>query len=238
MTNHRLRGAMLNAGMTTAALAAAVQVDTKSVSRWITEDRLPHPATRGCVARALNQEETFLWPALLEVADGGDALAVEVERLWPTRSAISSETWHALFSRTNNELDIQVYAGAFLIETLDLADVLGWKASEGVRVRILVGDPDGAIVLHRAQELATEWLPARCRSTLKYLHQVAGISVRAHDTSHYASIFRFDDVLLVNTHAFGVWACHSPVQQLRRVCSNSHFDFWRCAFERAWCRSG
>lgn len=238
MTNHRLRGALLNAGMTTAALAAVVQVDTKSVSRWITEDRLPHPATRGSVARALNQEETFLWPALLDCMEGADAEALKVERLWATRSAISCETWHALFSQISNELDVQVYAGAFLLETLDLVDVLQWKASEGARIRILVGDPDGVAVLHRAQELGIEWLPARCRSTLRYLDRVNGISVRIHDTHHYASIFRFDDVVLANTHAFGVLACHSPVQQLHRVCSGSHFDFWKSAFERAWLQSG
>lgn len=238
MANHRLRGAMLNAGMTTAALALVADVDVKSVSRWITEDRLPHTATRTSVARALGQEETFLWPAVLEPTDGTNISSVEVERVWPTRSAISSETWHALFSRTTQELDIQVYAGAFLIETLDLADVLGWKASNGTRIRVLIGDPEGSAVLRRAKELAAEWLPARCSTTLEYLRRVAGISVRAHDTIHYASIFRFDDIVLANTHAFGVWACHSPVQQVRRVYSSSHFDFWKCAFERAWLRSG
>lgn len=229
---------MLNAGITAAALAAVVEVDSKSVSRWITEDRIPHPMTRSSVARVLNQEDTFLWPALLQLADGSEMTAVEVERAWATRSAISSETWHALFTRTTKEVDIQVYAGAFLIETLDLADVLAWKASRGARIRVLVGDPQGSAVLQRAMELATEWLPARCKSTLDYLRQVPGINVRTHDTSHYASIFRFDDIILANTHAVGVWACHSPVQQLRRVCSDSQFDFWRCAFERAWSRSG
>lgn len=91
--NHRLRGAMLNAEMTAPALAALVEVDVKSVMRWITEDRIPYPATRIKVARALQQEETFLWSALLEAPDACAVAAAEVERIWPTRSAISTETW-------------------------------------------------------------------------------------------------------------------------------------------------
>jgi hypothetical protein len=228
---------MLNTDMTASALAALVEVDVKSVTRWIAEDRMPYPATRLKVAHALHQEETFLWPALLEASDACAVTAAEVERIWPTRSAISTETWHALFSKATSEVDILVYAGAFLIETLDLADVLQWKASTGTRVRVLVGDPDSAAVQMRAAELSLDWLPERCRSTMQYLRHVAGVpgvTVRLHGTTHYASLFRFDDTLLANAHGYGTWACHSPVYQLRRACSGRLFDFYRSSFERAW----
>ena len=228
---------MLNAGLTPTALAAAAEVDVKSVNRWIAEDRLPYPITRIKVAQALRMEETFLWPTLLETPDGCAATAAEVERIWPTRSAISSETWHALFTKATKELDILIYAGAFLIETLDLADVLHWKASHGTRIRILVGDPDSTAVKMRAAELSLDWLPERCRSTIHYLQQVTdlpGVHVRPHGTIHYASIFRFDDTLLANVHAVGTWACHSPVYQLRRAPSGHVFNFYAGSFERAW----
>ena len=234
MTNHRLRGAMLNAGLTPAALAAAVEVDSKSVARWISEDRLPYPVTRTKVAQVLHQEETFLWPALLQDADACAVAAAEVERVWPTRSSISSETWHALFSRAGERLDILVYAGAFLIETLDLADVLTWKASHGTRIRVLVGDPDCDAVRVRAEELSTAWLPERCRSTLDYLRKVPGICLRAHGATHYLSLFRFDDVILANTHAYGTWACHAPAIQLHRASSGRLFDFYQQSFDRVW----
>jgi hypothetical protein len=236
VANHRLRGAILHAGLTPAALAAAVQVDVKSVLRWIGEDRMPYPVTRVKVAHVLDQAETFLWPALLE-EDGSDCLAaaaVGIERVWPTRSTISSETWHTLFSGATMHLDILVVAGAFLIETLDLADVLAWKASTGTRVRVLVADPDSLAVLMRAAELSLDWLPGRCRSTLQHLRPVRGISVRPHQTVAYASLFRFDDIILANTHAAGVWACHSPVLQVRRTCSAELFAFYQRSFERVW----
>ena len=115
------------------------------------------------------------------------------------------------------QLDILVYAGAFLIETLDLADVLAWKASKGTRIRVLVGDPRSTAVGMRAAELSLDWLPQRCQSTLDYLRRVDGIGLRPHGASHYASLFRFDDLLLANTHAYGIWACHSPVLQLHKA---------------------
>jgi hypothetical protein len=228
---------MLNAGVSAAALAAAVQVDPKTVARWITEDRIPYPMTRVRITRVLEQHETFLWPALLQRAeDSGFALA-ELDHIWPTRSAVSSETWHALFSRATRQLDILVYAGGFLIETLDLRDVLGWKASNGTAIRVLVGDPECTAVRMRAAEISLPWLPDRCRTTMKYLADLrcqAEISVRTHRTTLYASQFRFDDTLLVNAHAFGAWASSSPVFQLQRCASGQLFDFYASAFECAW----
>ncbi len=225
---------MLQAGLTPAGLAGSVQVDVKSVMRWITEGRVPYPVTRVKVANLLDQTETFLWPALLEDDTAGAAVVAEIERVWPTRSTISSQTWHDLFTGATRHLDILVYAGAFLIETLDLADVLAWKASTGTCVRVLVADPQSPAVRLRAAELSLDWLPSRCGSTLRHLRPVPGITVRPHHAVAYASLFRFDDILLANTHAAGVWACHSPVLQLRRTCSAELFTFYQRSFERIW----
>jgi hypothetical protein len=231
---------MLDAEVSATALATAAGVDVKSVARWISEDRIPYPVTRVKVARALDQQETFLWPALLEAPNVCEVALADVDRIWPTRSAVSSETWHALFSRTTRQLDILVYAGAFLVETLDLADVVRYKASAGTEVRVLVGDPESAAVRSRATELSLPWLPERCRSTARCLepacHQ-AGVTVRLHGTTHYASHFRFDDVVLVNTHAFGIWSCQSPVLQLQRSSTGGLFDFYASAFESVWART-
>lgn len=239
MTNERLRGALLNAGMTAAALAEVVRVDPKSVSRWLTEGRVPHPATRQHVAAVLQQQETYLWPTLLiDTAGDGGAGVGGIDRVWPMRCTISSETWHDLFNRATRQIDVLVYAGAFLIEALDLADVLVWKAAKGTRIRVLVADPASPAVRLRAAELSADWLPQRCQSTLDYLRRVEGISLRPHGVSHYASLFRFDDLLLANTHADGIWACHSPVLQLHRSSSGPLFDFYTRAFDGTWDRWG
>lgn len=237
MTNQRLRGAMLNAEMSAAALASAVEVDVKSVTRWVSGERTPYPITRVKVARILGQSETFLWPALAERQSECDERLREVRRVWPTRSVVSSESWHALFSRATAELDILVYAGGFLLESLDLVDVLRSRMSFGTRVRMLVGDPESEAVRLRAAEISLPWLPSRCVSTLRYLDAVSndsGVEVRRHRTTLYASTFRFDDVMLVNVHAFGAWAALSPTVQIVRGSDSGLFDFYASAFERVW----
>lgn len=231
---------MFNAEVSAQALAEAAGVDVKSVSRWISEDRVPYPTTRMKVARALDQQETCLWPGLLETSEASSILCAELDQIWPTRSAISSETWHALFNRAKAHLDILVYAGGFLLESLDLADVIRWKSQEGVDVRILIGDPDCDAVAVRAAEERLPWLSERCRTTGRYLAEVRcadRVSVRLHSTTLYASQFRFDDVMLVNGHTFGAWACQSPVQQFRQIGSGHLFDYYRAAYDRVWASS-
>lgn len=227
---------MLNAEVTPARLAELAEVDVKTVQRWLTEGRMPYPITRHKVARALDHEETYLWPELL--TDGLGAASDAVGGVWPTRTAISSETWHSLFDHAKRKIDILIYAGAFLVETLDLLDVLRFKSERGTVIRLLVGDPDSTAVRARSEELGLAWLPERCRTTATYLGQNLGrnVCVRSHGTTLYASLFRFDDTLLINTHAYGVWASQSPV--LRVDCpSNPLFQFYADAFERIWALS-
>lgn len=226
---------MLEAEVTPTRLAELAEVDVKTVQRWLTQDRTPYPITRHRVARALGHEETYLWPELLTDGLENGVCPDVVGGAWPTRTAISSETWHSLFDHAKRRLDILVYAGAFLVETLDLADVLRFKADQGVAVRVLVGDSDSAAVKARAKELGLTWLPERCRTTATYLAETtrSRICIRPHGTTLYASQFRFDDTLLINPHAYGVWAAQSPV--FRFDCSTSAiFQFYADTFERVW----
>lgn len=221
--------------MTPTRLAELVEVDVKTVQRWLTEDRMPYPVTRHRISVVLDHEETYLWPALLVDGLGQDASANGVAGVWPRRTAISSDTWYDLFDQVKTELDILIYAGSFLVEILDVADVLRLKVDGGVRVRILVGDPRSTAVRARADELALAWLPERCRTTASYLGNEAGagVCVRQHGTTLYASQFRFDDTLLVNAHAHGVWEAQSPVYRLVRG-ENPVFEFYADAFDRVW----
>ena len=226
---------MLNAEVTPVRLAQLVEVDVKTVQRWLTEDRMPYPVTRHRVAQALAAEETYLWPRLLEDGLGEERDGADCVSVWPTRTAISSEMWHNLFGRTVRQLDILVYAGEFLMETLDLSDVLRFKADRGATIRVLVGDPRSAAVQERAGEFGTSWGAESCRMTLAYLEDVvgAGVCVRSHRTTLYASLFRFDDTLLVNAHAYAIQAAQSPVFRLGAGRSQL-FGFYLDAFERVW----
>ncbi|MDG4833100.1 Scr1 family TA system antitoxin-like transcriptional regulator [Solwaraspora sp. WMMD1047] len=61
--NEALRIAIAQAGETAESLALRVNVDPKTVGRWVSEDRIPHPRSRAAVAKALGRDPAEFWPA-------------------------------------------------------------------------------------------------------------------------------------------------------------------------------
>ncbi|MCI4064377.1 helix-turn-helix transcriptional regulator [Micromonospora sp. R77] len=60
--NEVLRVAMAERGETVESLAQRVGVDPKTVGRWLSPGRVPHPRTRLAVAGILGREPAELWP--------------------------------------------------------------------------------------------------------------------------------------------------------------------------------
>ncbi|MFC4110125.1 DUF5753 domain-containing protein [Micromonospora zhanjiangensis] len=60
--NHFLRQAMHEAGHTYESLAYAVEVHPKTVLRWVSGGRTPHPRQRVVVAKTLRRDINDLWP--------------------------------------------------------------------------------------------------------------------------------------------------------------------------------
>jgi transcriptional regulator with XRE-family HTH domain len=60
--NTQLRDAILASGMEPRELARKVGIDPKSVERWITKGRIPHPSHRWKTCQILEREESELWP--------------------------------------------------------------------------------------------------------------------------------------------------------------------------------
>jgi transcriptional regulator with XRE-family HTH domain len=60
--NDALRVALSDTGHTTESLAEKVGVDPKTVGRWLTEDRIPHPRHRLAAAEALHRDVSDIWP--------------------------------------------------------------------------------------------------------------------------------------------------------------------------------
>ncbi|MCU1641196.1 MAG: hypothetical protein JWN03_1471 [Nocardia sp.] len=237
MANERLRGAIAAANLTKTGLAEALSVNTKTVERWIIESRCPHPAMRLKVSRTLSQDETYLWPELLAGSRALTASQSELVQIWPTRSEVPHELWRSLMQQTVSQIEVLVYAGGFLVEALDFVNLVRAKAGEGTEVRILLGDANSEAVRARAREEGLPSLPQRCHSTLEYLWETTDlphVSIRTHHTPLYNSIYRFDDSLLVNTHAYGMYAAKSPVQHLQRVPGGKLFGYYLSSFEATW----
>ena len=63
---------------------------------------------------------------------------------------------------------------------------------------------------------------------------VENIEFRLHRTVLYNSIYRGDDQLLVNQHAYGIPAAQAPVFCLSNTSSSEMAALYLDSFERVW----
>jgi transcriptional regulator with XRE-family HTH domain len=238
MANERLRTAIGAAGWTLEKLAVEVGVDFKTAERWINAGRTPHRTSRRKVAELLSIDELHLWPDLAGDLRASPPSDTEVVTVFPTRSAVPHSLWIDLINSVSVEMDVLVFSGTFLVEQYNLLPILRNKSSEGVRFRLMVGDETSSAVIQRGiEEGTTGGLEGRVQLMRRYLDEVAslpGVDVRAHGTPLYNSIYRFDNQMLVNGHAFGSLAGQNPVLYLRRLDGGLMWDHYLRSFERVW----
>ena len=237
MANERLRATLLERGLTPTALGDHVGVDHKTVERWIS-GRVPYRRHRYEVASRLGVDEAYLWPGALSREQVAAASDGEVLAVYPHRSEVPRDAWQQLFKTAEREIGILVYSGLFIPEDPGIQKILAERARAGVRVRILLGDPDSPQVAARgADEGVDEGMAARIRNALvlyRPLRAIEGTEFRFHRTILYNSIYRSDDQLLVNTHVYGVAASNAPVWHLRKVAGGEIAATYQESFERVW----
>jgi transcriptional regulator with XRE-family HTH domain len=238
MANERLRAALLERGMTIAELAEVVDVDQKTVERWITRERTPYRRHRYAGASHLGLDETYLWPDALTDDQVTAVSGSELVTIYPHRWSVPRDAWGRLFATAQREIGVLVYAGLFLSEDTGVQRTFAEKARAGVRVRILLGDPASPQVSERgADEGIDDAMAAKIRNALAMYRPLSGvenIEFRLHCTVLYNSIYRADDQLLVNTHIYGVPASHAPVWHLRKVAGGDIVNTYLESFERVW----
>ncbi|MEU8306733.1 helix-turn-helix transcriptional regulator [Actinomadura sp. NPDC048955] len=234
MPNERLRAALLEQGLTIATLAESLDVDPKTVERWITKDRTPYRRHRYALASRLGVDETFLWPGALSNEQVTAASSSELVTIYPHRTSVPRDAWGRLFATAKEEIGVLVYSGLFLSEDSGIQRTFAEKA--GARVRILLGDPDSPQVAERGDdEGAGDAQAAKIGNALvpyKNLRRQDGVEFRFHRTVLY--IYRADDQLLVNTHVYGVTGPHAPVWHLRRIAGGDLVNTYLESFERVW----
>jgi hypothetical protein len=238
MANERLRALLLERRVTTAKLAEAVQVDAKTVERWIVAGRVPYRKHRYNVAVFFGVDETYIWPDALDNEQVTSASESEIVAVYPYRRAVPRDAWGHLFSQAEREIGILAYSCYFLAEDAGLRQIIGDKARTGVRVRILLGDPESPFVLERGQsEGIGDTMPAKVRSAItmfRSLESVPNVEIRLHGTILYNSIFRGDDQLFVNTHIYGVMANNAPFFHLHKIPGGAIANSYLESFERVW----
>lgn len=238
-TNERLRGAIVSAGLTPADLAERVEVDPKTVERWITTGRAPHRAHRLKAAQVLGQDDVYLWPSTANTRQAVSAAQAELVTMYPNRGAVPVEEWFRLAREAKESIDLLAFAASFLHDGMPgFVDLLVERAQAGVCVRLLFGDPDSpAVALRGDEEGIGSLLGSRCSLSWAYLKphiDVPGIEARQHGATLYNSLFRFDDTVLVNTHAYGAPASHSPVLRIQRIPGGRLFSHYARSFDLVW----
>jgi hypothetical protein len=234
----RLKSAMLRAQLDSAALAAAVGVDVKTVNRWLA-GRVPHRRTRSAVAVALGESEAVLWPESRPDLTLGAPATAEVLSAYAHRAHIPNELWISLLQDANERIDIVGYAYPFVLELLpDATEVIAAKCRSGAQVRLAFADPDCPHVRERDDlEQMSGTLPGRIRnalSTLRPLTETPGCRIGLHTIHLYNSVFRFDDRMIVTPYLVHARGYQHPALYLRQLSPHGIFGSFADQVERVW----
>jgi len=167
------------------------------------------------------------------------SVPAEFVGLYAHRADTPNELWLELLKGANDRIDLFANASLFLPEdNPEAISIIKKKASAGVRVRVLLGDPNSeAAKLRGYEERLFEGIPGRIQMALAYyrpLLDVDGVEFRLHATSLYNSIFRYDNEMLVNQHIYGTYGYIAPILHLRKKPGGDLFDTYMRSFDRIW----
>jgi transcriptional regulator with XRE-family HTH domain len=225
--NENLRRALLRARLSDVDVAARLEVDPKTVRRWLA-GRTPYLRHRWALASMLDLDETDLWPQ----ARTTRAHPEEVRAVYPHRASVPREGWLDFFRPAEQEIDILDSNSLFLAADREILTTLTDRAKAGVQERICLADPDWP---------GASDMPDHARQALSLytdLRQLHTVQIRIHRIPLNNAIYRADDELLVSQQAFGVPAGQVPILRLRRTNDGSEMvTTYLRSFDRIWTNS-
>lgn len=224
-------------------LAALVGVSPGSVRQWLADsNRVPHPGTRSKVRYHLGVPEEMLWPRESSIIKTGSDR--ETVMSYPFRSACPTSVWARLISGAKRDIIFAGYTNYFLFTQQPGFDrTLKELSARGVRVRFLMGDPEGSVTREREEiEKTALTVSSRIHITLENLARLgdlAGLEARfsaAEDATNHVglSVFRMDDDVLVTPHLARLVGHDSPMTHYRRRGENGMFDRFAEHAEELW----
>ncbi|GHD73724.1 transcriptional regulator [Streptomyces mirabilis] len=238
MSNERLRSALLARGMTVQRLAEEIDVNPKTVERWITQGKVPYRRHQYATAAVLKVDVTTLWDDARAVDSATDLTKAEIATVYPHRHTVPAGLWREMYARAEKRLDVLVYSGLFLSEDPVFHDLVKAKVAAGTQVRILMGDPDCEAVRQRGIDEGHRIMDGKIRNALVLYRPLftshPDIGFRLHNSTLYNSIYRSDDEMLVNPHVYGIGAYMAPVLHLRRLSGGGLFETYANSIEHTW----
>lgn len=206
------------------------------MERWCA-GRLPYSRNRVALAALVGRNEHELWPTAGRLRPRVP-LGGEIRTVYPHRWAVPRETWLRHFSCAEREIGILAHSALFLAEDLGITRTLAGESEEGVKVRLLLGDPDNPEAASRGDNDGNgDAMAARIRKALVLLRPVTalvGVELRLHRAALYNSIYRADDELLITPHIYGQPAVNAPVLHVRPTADGMLATPYVESFERTW----
>jgi transcriptional regulator with XRE-family HTH domain len=219
--NENLKNALKRTGLTAEEFADIVEVDVKTVQRWIA-GRTPTPRHRAKVAAALDTTEHALWPEPEPTASPPPPPVREPG----TRSGITDVIagyGHAtdpgapqpamLLEDASERIEIVIPALTQLRNLRGMIELLIAKSIEGARIRLLIEDPD---------------------PQLEPLLGHERIEIHASPAGEDYGLYRSDHQLLLVLRRIGVLSDPPPLIHLQRTSTGGLFDRVARHFDGSW----
>lgn len=213
MENEHLRTAITRAGLTLEEFADIVQVDVKTVRRWLA-GRTPYPRHRTRVASALDTTEHALWPNAVPPPTDSPERGQPV----PVVTDVVAAYGYATDRDAPNPLDV-LRSAAERIELIlpnvvpGIVELLLAKAAEGCHARAIVEDPDGQV---------------------EPLLGIDGIEIHASPGGENYGLHRADEQMLLALRRIGALSEPPPVILLQRLSNAGLFDRLADEFDERW----
>jgi transcriptional regulator with XRE-family HTH domain len=231
--NETLCHALLRAQLTEEDVAARLQVDPKTVRRWL-EGRVPYLRYRWAIAAMLGADETDLWPQLRAARTRPD----EVVAVYAHRDTMPQDIWLRVLGSAQHEIGILDDASLSPVGDQPIIAALSDRAHSGVSVRICLYNSDASDVPQCTIQPENSNPPTTNMSDMLAvyapLHEKGQVQIRQHRGVMYTSIYYADEQLLVSQHAYGIPAGQSPVLHLRCAEGGEMVTTYLDAFEHAW----
>ena len=231
--NETLCRALLQARLTEEDVAARLQVDPKTVRRWL-DGRLPYLRHRWAIASLVGMDEGDLWPQVRTTR----TRPAEVVAIYPHRDAVPDGIWLRTLASARCEIGILDGEGMFLVGMPGVAGTLADRARAGVRVRICIAGQDVRAAPESAlgpcRDGATTAGIGAVMAVYRPLREIGDVAVRVHRVVLPSSICRADDELLVCQHAYGLPTGEFPVLRLHRADGGDMVPAYLDSFERVW----
>jgi lambda repressor-like predicted transcriptional regulator len=261
VSNDRLKAAISNAGLTPEQLADLVQVDIRTMDRWLS-GRTPYRRHRSNVARGLGVEPHELWPDTepdpatdLEPAAALEPPAQSSEESSgdPVDIYLGSHDPRApdrleLLKNASQRIDILGLTLADLITGHEVVALLADRAAAGCEIRILLAAPDSVQLIVADQERHHEarltdppslaWDVERALGYLQPLLTLPTITIRTHTAAHINTILCVDDQLLAALHIYSAGPDSEPIMHLTTRDHRGLFFLYAEHFRQIWHNAG